>query len=178
MSCSVSHIKLILAIRKILGIRSGSRRLHHLIRSPGKGHIIILIRNTELGNGRMPVDSTPAQINVVRIIREDKRWRIGCVMIGLNHLFLTQRGNVAWLFWHTIVKTSLICMTGIEYHHALIRKDKECGIIVIIGLEIWPDEHLALTHCIEIILHGFNGTMGIYISQICHIDTGSFIFIM
>ena len=83
MSGRISKINLILSIRHILGIRTGTCRLHYLIRPPVYLYLIILIGQRQAGNSRMPANPPPTQIDMLRIIRQDKRRRISGIIFVL-----------------------------------------------------------------------------------------------
>ena len=178
MSGRISKINLILSIRHILGIRTGTCRLHYLIRPPVYLYLIILIGQRQAGNSRMPANPPPTQIDMLRIIRQDKRRRISGIILRFNHLFISQCRYVSGSAGDTIIETRLIRMARIKDHDPFVRQYQKRRIIMVIRLKIRADQHLILPLLFKVILHSFNIAMYINITDICPVYRTFFIFIM
>ena len=73
MTGSVGHIQFIFAIAVVFGIGACSCRLHYLVGSPCNLYVVILIRQGEACDGRMPTQSTPTEVEVLRVITHQER---------------------------------------------------------------------------------------------------------
>ena len=89
MSCGVTHIDFVLAVALVLGVWSRSCTLHYLKRSPLEVTIVVGIGHGEFSDSWMPTDTSPAKINVVRVVAQNERRRICGVVLHVEHLFLT-----------------------------------------------------------------------------------------
>ena len=90
MSCGIAYVDLVLTVRLIFGIRTGTRALYNLLGAKIEAAVTVLVGHRETGDGRMPVDAAPAQIDVLRVVAEDKRRRVCSVVGSSQSLLITQ----------------------------------------------------------------------------------------
>ena len=178
MPCRIGHIQFVLAVAIILGVWTRTGRLDHLIGSPLHPDIVILIGQRKLGYRRMPVNATPAQIEMCGVIAQDKRRRIGCVGGSLDALFLTEGSDVTGTARHAVIERRFVGMAGVDNQHALIRKYQKSGIVMVIGLEVGTYQHFITLSGKEVVLRSLDVPVYIDITDIRRIDCTLFILIM
>ena len=72
MAGGICQVNLIATVAVVFGIGSRSCALHDLPWPEIHFYMVILVGHGETGNGGMPVDAPPAQIDVLRVVAEDE----------------------------------------------------------------------------------------------------------
>ena len=177
-ACGVAQIDLIFSVALVFTVRTGTGGLHNLLRSEVEAAVVVGIRHRDTRDGRMPVDATPAEIDMVGVIAEDERRRIGGVISGGQTFLLSKVGDIARLAGDTIPDTRLVGVTRIENHHALIGKDDESGVVMVVGLEITADKHIGLGAGQPVELGGLHISMHVDIADVGGVDRAGSILIV
>ena len=126
----------------------------------------------------MPVNPSPTQINVLGIIRKNKRRRICCIILSHQFMLFSQNCNITRKTGYPIIKTGFICMPRIENHNSPVRQYQKSRIIMIIRLKVRTNQHFFSFTRQEIILYGFNIPVHIYIPNITSVYISRWTFIM
>ena len=90
----VAQIDFILAVAVIFCIGSGARRLHNLLRSEVETAVVVGIGHRQAGNRRVPVDASPAEVDVVGVVAEDEGGGVGGVVLCGEVFLLAQLRDV------------------------------------------------------------------------------------
>ena len=69
-------------------------------------------------------------------------------------------------------------MTGVEDHDALVGQHDECGVVVVVGLEVGPYEHICLSSFQPVVLSGFHVAVNIDIADVGGVDGSGLVLIM
>ena len=80
MARCIANINLVFTIAVIFGIGTCSGRLHDLLWPKVEATIVVGIRHGQAGYRGMPVDASPAEVDVFRIVAHDERRRIGGII--------------------------------------------------------------------------------------------------
>ena len=90
----VAKVDFILAVAVILRIGSGACRLHNLLRSEVESAVVVGIRHRQAGNRRVPVDASPAEVDVFGVVAEDEGRGVGGVVLCGEVFLLAQLRDV------------------------------------------------------------------------------------
>src|SRR5690606_26654218 len=99
-------------------------------------------------------------------------------MIRLQAFFFTQRRNITRLLGNTVIKTSFVGMSRIKDHHPIVRKYQKRWVVMVIRLKPGTYQYLHLFVLYKIVLHRFDITMHINITDVCFSDFLLRVFLM
>ena len=174
----ISEVDFVFSVGGIFGIGACAGALHYLIGAPGFLHFPVGAGQGELGDGGMPVYAAPAEVEVLRIVREDEGRGIGSVVLRGDFVLRAEGADVARLLRNAVVEAGFVGMAGIKDHDALVGEDEECGIVVVVGLEIGAYEDFGLLLFQEIVLHGLDAAVHVDVAHVAGVDGPGGIFIM
>ena len=140
----VAEIDLVFAVAVIFRIGSGARRLHNLLRTEVETAVVVGIGHRQAGDCRVPVDASPTEVDMVGVVAEDERRRVGGVILCSQEFLFAQLRDVARLARDAIPDLRFVGVAGVENHDALVGKHQECGVVMVVGLEIAAYEHFLL----------------------------------
>ena len=83
----VGEVDLVLAVALVLGIGACARALHNLLGTEVERAVVRGVRHCQSGDGRVPVDAAPAEVDVVGVVRQDEGRGVGGV-VGRCQVFL------------------------------------------------------------------------------------------
>ena len=69
-------------------------------------------------------------------------------------------------------------MPRVEHHDSFVRKDKECGVVMVVRLEAGTDEYFFAFIPDEVVLHGFDVSMYVDVSYVSGVDAAVSVFIV
>ena len=73
MSCGICQVYLVLAVAVVFCVWPCARALYNLLRAEVHLYVVVLVGHGEPCHSGMPVDATPAEVYVLRVIAEDER---------------------------------------------------------------------------------------------------------
>ena len=166
----VGKIDFVLAVALVLGVWACSCALDNLLGAEVKAAVVVGIGHGEARDGGMPIDASPAEVDVVGVVREDE-WRgIGGVVGRGETLLVAKGGDVAGPARDAVPDAGLIGVARVEDHHALVGQHDEGGVVVVVGLEIAADEHVGLAARRPVILRGLDIAVHVDVAQVGGID--------
>ena len=93
----VAHVNLVFSVALIFGVWPCTGGLHDLLRTKIEFAVVACVRHGEPCNGGMPVDASPAKIDMLWVITENERRRIGGVIGGGEVFLFAEAGDVTRL---------------------------------------------------------------------------------
>ena len=95
MSGGVAHVNLVLPVALVFRIGACSRALHDLLRSEVELAVVVGVGHGKPCDGGMPVDASPAEVDMLWVVAQNERRGIGGV-VGSREIFLiAESGDVA-----------------------------------------------------------------------------------
>ena len=117
----------------------------------------------------MPVDAAPAEIDVLRIVAQDKGRRIGRIVGRCQILLVAQLADVTGLFRYTVPNLGLIRVACVEDHHTLVGQDDEGGVVVVVGLKTRAHKNVRLALLQPVVLRRFDIAVHIDVTDVGHL---------
>ena len=134
--------------------------------------VVLSIGHCKAGDSGVPVDTSPAEIDVMWVVAHDERRRIGGVGACLEVFFFAQSCDVAWFARDTVPDAWFISVTGIENHDPPIGQNEKGRIVVIVGLEETAYKHIGFEMAFPIVfLSVFAAVLGV-LAKIYGLITG------
>ena len=174
----VAEVDLVLAVALVFGIGTGACALYNLLGSEVEAAVIVLVGHRQAGNGRVPIDTAPAQIDMIGVIREYEGRRV-CGVVGRGQkLLFSKSGDVARFLGDAVPDFGLVRVAGVEDHHALVGQHHKCRVVVVIGLEVAAHKHIGLAMGDPVVLRSLDVAMDIDVSDISGVDGAAGIFVV
>ena len=105
---------------------------------------------------------------MLRVVAQNERRRISCIVLHLNDFLLSQTRNVTRTSRNAVVETRFIRMARIEKHDASIGQCQERWVVMVIGLKIRANQHFL--RCVALVVE-LQGTHCSVVVDIAHIGS-------
>ena len=178
MASGVGQVNLIFSVALVLGIGTCTGRLDNLLRSEVERHVVVGIGQGQTRDGRVPVDATPAEVPVRRVVAKNEGRRIGGILCRTDAFFLAQVCDVARFFRNTVVERRFIGMAAVNDEHAFVGQYEERWVVVVVGLEITANQHVSLFVQQPVVLCRLDISMNIDVANPRHVNCAGLVLVM
>ena len=169
-SGGVGQVDFVLAVRLILAVGALTGRLHYLLRSEVELAVVVRVGHGQSGQGGVPVDASPAEVDVLGVVREDEGGGVGGV-VGRSQVFLfAQRRDVARPLRYAVPDFRFVGVARVEDHDAFVGQHQKRRVVVVVGLEVGTHQHVGLPAPEPVVLRGHDVAVYVDVADVRSIN--------